>query len=38
MSYFRSEDIDYYKLVIPREIVWEIIDRIGKNIIKDRTD
>lgn len=29
MSFFRSEAVNYYKLVLPRESAWEIMNRLG---------
>lgn len=42
MSFFRSDTINYYKLVLPRESAWEIMNRLGKILyscrgLKDHT-
>lgn len=30
MSFFRSETMAYYQLVIPRESAWEVFNELGK--------
>lgn len=30
MSMFRSEDMEYCRLVLPRESAWETLDELGK--------
>jgi len=30
MNIFRSEEIRFYNLVIPREGAWEILDQLGE--------
>jgi V-type H+-transporting ATPase subunit a len=30
MSYFRSETMAYYQIVIPRESAWDVYNELGK--------
>lgn len=30
VHFFRSEDIDYYNLIMPRENAWEILNELGE--------
>ena len=29
MSFYRSDDVSYFRLVIPRESAWDIMNRLG---------
>lgn len=31
MSLFRSEDMEYCRIVLPRESAWETLNELGKN-------
>lgn len=31
MSFYRSDSINYYKLVLPRESAWEIMNSLGSS-------
>lgn len=30
MSFFRSETMSYYQLIIPRESAWYVLNELGK--------
>ena len=32
MSFFRSDDVSYFRLVIPRESAWDIMNRLGTSL------
>ena len=39
MSLYRSDDVSYYRLVIPRESAWDIMNRLGKfSFIQDNNN
>lgn len=33
MSFFRSDSINHYNLVIPRESAWDIMNKLGTPIL-----
>jgi hypothetical protein len=34
MSFFRSQPIDHYKLILPRENAWQIMNMLGTDHTK----
>ena len=39
MSYFRSETMSYYQIVVPRESAWEVYNALGKiDAVFDKKD
>jgi len=38
MTFYRSDPINYYKLVLPRESAWEIMNKLGNfHFMQDKT-
>lgn len=38
-SFYRSDSVSHYNLVIPRESAWDIMNKLGnQNVIQDKQD